>query len=697
MRKRLYLILFLFTAVIATCTFVACGEEKRLASPDNVQITDSDYLTWSAVEGAGDYMVYINGKSYFTAENSLDLLDITTDYKTYKISVFALYDGNENRDSLPSQTLVYKPEYPADIFVYELSGKKDSGYSVSLKKDLPAESIPKKLIVPATTPRGESITAVNNLANDVSTCIWIPNSISSINSNAFAGSDKLTRVHLPQTLTALNGSTFYNCPSLGSIDLPSTLKTLYGTDFNGCKSLKEITIPASVTDLRLSQSGIFNGCENLRNIIVEEPATSEKQTEATDSSDTSDNGSDEKTDDKPKQKRFLEFKNGCLTLNETVLLKFIGNAIFPENVTTIYYYAFADNKEIVNLDLPYVEKIYGGAFSNCTNLESITLYEGLTILGDEINTMSFSQPVFMNCPKLKAIVIPSTVNNISGNLFSECNSLESVAVSAFSTQYESIDNFIIKIATNGVVCGLKATDFPSSVKKIHQYAYAYSSIERAVIPEGVTIEDYAFALSYRLKEVVLPESTTTIPGYAFRSCYNLETINIPAKLTSVGSFAFTGCSKLSLTLPKRVAILSNYALNGATVYTEAENENYWLTFGISQTDFFGGCVFFGCSFDTDANGEYLSSFTYATSDKGYCSLKKYPALWRDTTVCRAVPVRKGYLFEGWALSKNGDVVYKPFVYTPEDEKLSPYTVSLSEDEVAGLKEGTTLYAIWKAV
>ena len=76
-----------------------------------------------------------------------------------------------------------------------------------------------------------------------------------------------------------------------------------------------------------------------------------------------------------------------------------------------------------------------------------------------------------------------------------------------------------------------------------------------IIPETVeykghtyrvtSIGEKAFAGSYSLKSVTIPDSVTSIGEKAFEDCLKLETIVIPDSVTSIGEYAFLRCESLT--------------------------------------------------------------------------------------------------------------------------------------------------------
>ena len=71
------------------------------------------------------------------------------------------------------------------------------------------------------------------------TSYTIPDSVTSIGSDAFSGCKSLTSVTIPDGVTSIGGSAFYNC-SLTSVTIPDSVTSIGGSAFYNCSSLKEV-------------------------------------------------------------------------------------------------------------------------------------------------------------------------------------------------------------------------------------------------------------------------------------------------------------------------------------------------------------------------------------------------------------------------------------------------------------------------
>ena len=99
----------------------------------------------------------------------------------------------------------------------------------------------------------------------------IPNSVTSIDYDAFYGCSSLTSITIPNGVTIIGGSAFEDCSSLTSITIPNSVTSIYISTFSGCSSLASITIPNSVTSIDYAA---FSGCSSLTSITISDSVTS---------------------------------------------------------------------------------------------------------------------------------------------------------------------------------------------------------------------------------------------------------------------------------------------------------------------------------------------------------------------------------------------------------------------------------------
>lgn len=115
--------------------------------------------------------------------------------------------------------------------------------------------------------KGIPVTMIDHAAffNSVVTSVTIPDSVTSIDDNAFGFCSQLTNISIPNSVTYIGFSAFAHCTSLKSITLPSSLSSISEALFSGCSQLTTIHIPDSVPSI---QSYAFYHCRNLETIRI---------------------------------------------------------------------------------------------------------------------------------------------------------------------------------------------------------------------------------------------------------------------------------------------------------------------------------------------------------------------------------------------------------------------------------------------
>ena len=102
------------------------------------------------------------------------------------------------------------------------------------------------------------------------TSINIPDSVTSIASNAFLNCRLLSSITLPVNVSTIGDLAFYKCSSLTSVTIPNSVMSIGVSAFRGCTSLTSITIPNSVTSIGNST---FSGCGAVTTIVIPDSVT----------------------------------------------------------------------------------------------------------------------------------------------------------------------------------------------------------------------------------------------------------------------------------------------------------------------------------------------------------------------------------------------------------------------------------------
>lgn len=243
-------------------------------------------------------------------------------------------------------------------------------------------------------------------------------------------------------MTNIGIAAFQDCSSLTSITIPNTVKSIDNFTFAGCSNLASIYIPNSI--IYISGSA-FDGT------------------------------------------KWYENQPNGLVYAGLVLFKYKGT--MPENTKIV----IKDGTKGIAVH----------AFSNCTNLTSVTIPNSVTCIG---------RGAFSGCKGLTSIAIPNSVTNIGQDVFLNCNNLISMII-----DMKNIGSLIFDCC---------------------------SSLTSLTLSDNVVnIEGSAFSGCYALKNVTIGNSVESIGKNAFYNCYNLQSITItnPTPPSCVSKETFT-CS-----------------------------------------------------------------------------------------------------------------------------------------------------------
>lgn len=181
------------------------------------------------------------------------------------------------------------------------------------------------------------------------TSVVIPNGVKSIGTSAFSHCSSLTGVSIPNTMTSIKPYTFNFCSSMKTVEIPDGISTIGNFAFDDCSSLLKVIIPASVICIGRAA---FNRCDALSGIWVKDSNTFFS--------------SDNKGVLFNKQKTKLIQAPGGLT----------GNYTIPDGVTNISGFAFTDCEGLIGVVVPKsVTNIENAAFNGKSSLMDV-YYEG---------------------------------------------------------------------------------------------------------------------------------------------------------------------------------------------------------------------------------------------------------------------------------------------------------------------------------
>ena len=421
--------------------------------------------------------------------------------------------------------------------------------------------------------------------------VLLPQGLKGIGQYAFQNCVKLSEITLPEGLVTINGQAFSGCgqyiektglkTGLKSITVPSTVTTIGKSAFEECAALEEATIKSS-----LIGESMFLDCRMLKKVTIGVNTESIKN---------------------------LAF-SGCTSLSDIDLqsniLTEIGKGAFqsaaisdfviPDSVTSLGAGSaadgvFADCSKLLSVTIGTgVANLTDCLFANCQSLETVEFKENG-------KTAQIGKKVFYNCRSLKAISLPSTVNQIglvgtssyttsttNCSVFEGCAALVSISLPSAvakigqntfkdcsSLQTVTFNGNVLEFIALGAFSGCASlTDFtfPMLGSSFTLGASAFagcSSLESIVLPDNVkTIADNTFLNCVSLEAAAMQSvAAGTVGASAFEGCVKLKNVKLSDAVTQIKQKAFLNCVALEqITLPASLTKLGNGSTSSSAGY-----------------------------------------------------------------------------------------------------------------------------------
>jgi len=697
----------------ATFIYVANGAKAYIKSGNTSFGSAGSY--WNGLEVAvGIHTVSYNtsGGSAVTAQNYGGYIATpTSPTRTgYALTGWSLTDGGS------VITFPHTPDSTGDVTLYA-TWTLHGNYTCTTGELLEASS---------STP---SFTITNGVVTNGYSCVGavvIPEGVTRILFNAFAGATSLTSVTIPASVTYINPYTFDGATSLTSITvdeenlnyssvsgvlfdknamvliayptrksgtsytIPASVTYIQDDGFDGATSLTSITIPASVIDI---SSDAFDGATSLTSITVDEENLNYSSASGV-----------------------LFDKNAMILLSYPAGKSGTSYTI-PASVTTITSYAFDGATSLTSITIPEgVTNIHDTAFWNATSLTSITVDEEnlyyISVSGVLFNkdftdlitypagksgtsytipasVASIEYRAFSYTALLTSITIPASVTSIGDWAFEYATALTSITVAGANPNYSSAAGVLFNKDATTLISypsGKSGASYtiPASVASIEYRAFSYTALLTSVtIPASVTnIDDSAFRNAISLTSITVAganpnyssdagvlfnKDATTLIRYPAGKIGTSYTIT--ANVTSIGDEAFRNATSLtSITIPASVIDIGEQAFEDAASLTSV----YFLGNDPDEDD----------SFDDVATGAtaYIKSGATGFGTIGswaglVVTIGVYTVTYNTSggslvgaqdyganIATPTSPTRTGYTFAGWSATDGGSVI--TFPHTP---------------------------------
>lgn len=362
---------------------------------------------------------------------------------------------------------------------------------------------------------------------------------------------------IPNTVSTIGTNAFSSTKTLNTITLPEGVVTIEDKAFYGLKNLNNLFISSTVTEIG---NQILGDCDELQSISVSEYNTKY---------DSRDNS------------------NAIIETETNKIVAGCKNTVISSSIKTIGKYAFESMDGITEVRLPdTLEVVEDYAYLNCVNTAILILSDSITTIGEG---------AFMGLEKIETINIPNSVTSIGDLAFANCD-LWKISVDASNPVYDSRENCdaIIETETNTLVFTCANSFIPDTVTKIKENAFYGSKIKKVDISANVQeIEIGAFKFAKQLLEItvdndnpvydsrencnaiierasntliagcantVIVDSVTSIAAYSFAGNQELIQLYVTKHLSTIGANAFEGCSSLiEVDLPKTITYVDENA------------------------------------------------------------------------------------------------------------------------------------------
>lgn len=281
--------------------------------------------------------------------------------------------------------------------------------------------------------------------------------------------------------------------------------------------------------------------------------------------------------------------------SKNIVLNYIGyqafyyseltEAILPESLTFVGDRAFASCSKLVNVRLGRAMTHFGDDMFASSTKVVVSFPEDADyhIEGEMIYNKDVTKALYFNGtknnPKVKEVVIPSTVTEIADGF------LKNVKITSL-TLNDTLSKVGEKAFYNLSKAAIKKITIPADAVVGASAFYGLSLLEE-VDYQAKELATSLFQKCTKLAKVTLSNEITSIPKDCFYGTSGLKEINLPTALTTIEGDAFNGNAALTnLSLPSSLTTLEDGALEKMTALTSIEVPASVTKFG---TDMFSGC------------------------------------------------------------------------------------------------------------
>lgn len=336
--------------------------------------------------------------------------------------------------------------------------------------------------------------------------VTIPDSVTSIAPWAFCGDTELTELTLPNGIRSIGRYAFYGCSALQSAVIPEGTEAVGECAFRGT-TLTELTLPDSVLSVG---DGVIKDTPLYRSLLAEKkPVYLGNHLLQVDSLTAG----------------TLAVRDGTVSIADCALYdcQQLTAVTLPDSLQHIGDWSLYHCSKLSKINIPDKVRQLGEFAFCCDGLSSVSVGSGVQSIGFE---------AFFFCPKLSA----ANAVNIK-NIRQWCEI-------RFTDKYSNPLYYARRLYINGTL--LTALNVPEGTAYISPYAfYLCEALQTATLPTTVSsIGREAFWGCANLTQINLPEGLSSLEKGVFENCYYLKGLVIPASVKTIAAKAFASCSRL---------------------------------------------------------------------------------------------------------------------------------------------------------
>ena len=349
-----------------------------------------------------------------------------------------------------------------------------------------------------------------------------PSTIKSVGDCAFADCEALIEIALPSQVRTVGNYVFYQCYDLETVYLSGSIIGFGISSFYRCEKLKDIYlfngIPAYISEYALTGTG--NGLTLHYNSHVE--GWSQPQWKGPDDNYYhTESVAPDVSGELSGGLTWTYYSDGGV-----LVIRGSGPMDDYDSSFSLPWYSFLSEINSVIIE-DGVTAIGARAFADCIMLRNVTAADTVTSVGDY---------AFANCDSLVYCGLSSQISEIGDYAFYQCKNLDI----DLPPRTEIIGNYAFYGCTS-----VSKLDLPDSIREIGEGAfYRCSGLSSIVLPKSMDVlRDYTFRGCASLESIVIPAKISSIGKYSLGNCDSLESVYIYGTL-SIGDYAFAYSRKL---------------------------------------------------------------------------------------------------------------------------------------------------------